>query len=63
MYTIKVSKEVSGLPFLQFIHLISQFIAKCSGKVTNISRKREKQQRMFVLKMSGDFFLINVPIA
>lgn len=31
-------------------------------KVTNSSKKGEKQQRLFVLEMSGDFFLINVPI-
>lgn len=55
-------EEVLGLSFLQFVRLIPQFSAKCIGKVTNISKKGEKQQRVFVLEMSGDFFLINVPI-
>lgn len=62
MYTIKVRKQAFRITISTAHSLDSSFLAKPIGKVTNISKKGEKGQSMFVLEMSGDFFLINVPI-
>lgn len=56
MYTIKVREQAFRITIPTAHSLDSSFLAKPIGKVTNISKKGEKGQSIFVLEMSGDFF-------